>query len=451
MRKYKRPWALCLIVIFSVLIIYILKSYSVIKIKPTDIYEKSMIQINYLVPMRHDPLKSAITISPEYPDTPVSYDLRWQSLSTMILEIKQSGMPQGQELTINIDGAPTVIPFIKKNVSRKLRPQIPLKLLTTGNLKNIPSRGPVLIHFNTLVDPDSLKDSIVLPAPGNLVPVTLESSGKSYTDYSCWEYTPESRLENEASYRIAIKPGLCSIAGYKLHERQEFSFSIAPQPRVKETKPHDGERNVILYRTLEFILDQELNSAYVSVTDLETNKSVAGNTELKDKAVIFKPFYVFLPNNKYKVVMNGQSKMDESLGTYELSFSTAEMGQRIWVDVKLGGKHTVAVYKGRDMVRHMKSSGGRPDSPTPTGCFYTGDRGYSFWSPRFGEGATYWVRLVGQILIHSVPRDSRWVTKKEEHDKLGLPASHGCIRLDEEDAKWFYENVPRGTPVFVHP
>ncbi|MTI83110.1 MAG: hypothetical protein FH756_04235 [Firmicutes bacterium] len=451
MKRYKCPLALCLIVIFSMLFICILKSYSVIKIKPTDIYGKIIIQTNFLLPMRHHSLKSMIIISPEYPGTPVAYDLKWQSPTTMILEIEQRGMPQGQELTINIDGAPTVIPFIKKSVSRKIRPQIPLKLLATDNLKNIPSRGPVLIQFNTLVNPNSLKDSIVLPAPGNLVPVTLESNGKSYTDYSRWEYTPESRFENETSYRIAIKPGLCSIAGYELRERQEFSFSTVPQPSVKETKPHDGEKNVILYRTLEFTLDQKLNSASVSVTNLETNKGVSGTTELKDKAVIFRPSYAFLPNNEYKVVLNGQSNMNESLGTYELSFSTAKMGRKIWVDVKLGEKHTVTVYKGRDRVRHMKSSGGRPDSPTPTGCFYTGDRGYSFWSPRFGEGATYWVRLVGQILIHSVPKDSRWVTKKDEHDKLGLPASHGCIRLDEEDAKWFYDNVPRGTPVFVHP
>jgi hypothetical protein len=434
-----------------VLAIFVLKSYSIVKFKPGDTYEKSILQINFLLPMRHDSLESVLTISAEHPGTPVSYNIEWQSPTILLLETEQRGMPQGQELTINIDRAPTVIPFIKKSISKKIRPKIPLKLLTTGTIKDIPSRGPVVIHFNTPVDPDSLKNSIVLPAPGHLDPVTIKSGGKIYTDYSRWEYTPESPFINETSYRITIKPGLCSIGGYELQERRELSFVTAARPRVTETKPRDGDKQVMLYRTLEFNINQELASAFVIVTDTETNKRVDGNTDVNGNVVIFRPSYAFLPDKKYKAFLEGESNMHENLDKYELSFSTLEMGARMWAEAKLGEEHTLTVYKGRETVRRMKASGGRPESPTPMGCFYTGDRGYSFWSPRFGEGATYWVRLVGQVLIHSVPKDSRWETKKDEHEKLGLPASHGCIRLDEKDAKWFYENVPRGTPVFIHP
>lgn len=135
---------------------------------------------------------------------------------------------------------------------------------------------------------------------------------------------------------------------------------------------------------------------------------------------------------------------------YEFTFTTVEMGQKIWVDVKLGQVQTMTVYKGSKVIRQMLASGGRQDTPTPLGYFYAQDRGYSFFSPRFGEGATYWIRLVDQILVHSVPRDSQWRIKEEEHEKLGLPASHGCIRLAEKDAKWFYENIPRGTMVIIH-
>ncbi|HPZ08412.1 MAG TPA: L,D-transpeptidase [Candidatus Eremiobacteraeota bacterium] len=34
-------------------------------------------------------------------------------------------------------------------------------------------------------------------------------------------------------------------------------------------------------------------------------------------------------------------------------------------------------------------------------------------------------------------------------DYLGQPASHGCIRLSPENAKWLYEQVDVGVPVFV--
>ena len=31
--------------------------------------------------------------------------------------------------------------------------------------------------------------------------------------------------------------------------------------------------------------------------------------------------------------------------------------------------------------------------------------------------------------------------------RLGISASHGCVRLDIECARWIYNNIPRGTRV----
>ena len=33
--------------------------------------------------------------------------------------------------------------------------------------------------------------------------------------------------------------------------------------------------------------------------------------------------------------------------------------------------------------------------------------------------------------------------------KLGTKASHGCVRLSVDDAKWIYTNCPAGTTVKV--
>ena len=32
---------------------------------------------------------------------------------------------------------------------------------------------------------------------------------------------------------------------------------------------------------------------------------------------------------------------------------------------------------------------------------------------------------------------------------MGRPASHGCVRLQLANAKWIYNNVPRGSKVYV--
>ncbi len=61
----------------------------------------------------------------------------------------------------------------------------------------------------------------------------------------------------------------------------------------------------------------------------------------------------------------------------------------------------------------------------------------------------YAVRITGHILFHSVPYQKRAKDSLEwwEYDKLGTDASLGCIRLTVEDAKWIYDNCPKGTQV----
>jgi lipoprotein-anchoring transpeptidase ErfK/SrfK len=53
-------------------------------------------------------------------------------------------------------------------------------------------------------------------------------------------------------------------------------------------------------------------------------------------------------------------------------------------------------------------------------------------------------------LIHSVPFDENGEMIVEEFEKLGNPASHGCIRLRLEEAKWLYETLPLGVKVVIY-
>lgn len=34
--------------------------------------------------------------------------------------------------------------------------------------------------------------------------------------------------------------------------------------------------------------------------------------------------------------------------------------------------------------------------------------------------------------------------------RVGIPLSHGCVRLKIENAKWIYYNIPAGTHVVVY-
>ena len=69
-----------------------------------------------------------------------------------------------------------------------------------------------------------------------------------------------------------------------------------------------------------------------------------------------------------------------------------------------------------------------------------------------GSYAQYAIRIKGGIMFHSVPyfTQNAGNLEYEEYNKLGQPASLGCIRMSAEDIKWLYDNCPAGFPAVVY-
>jgi hypothetical protein len=114
------------------------------------------------------------------------------------------------------------------------------------------------------------------------------------------------------------------------------------------------------------------------------------------------------------------------------------------------------VYQEGAVIRSMTCSTGLldGDNDTPLGDFIIDEsgtkRGTWFYSERYREGAKYWVGFIGgTYLIHSVPMDKDGRVIAAEAAKLGSPASHGCVRLSVEDARWFYSTIPSGTKLRI--
>lgn len=89
---------------------------------------------------------------------------------------------------------------------------------------------------------------------------------------------------------------------------------------------------------------------------------------------------------------------------------------------------------------------------TRPGAHYTVGPIHESWHSLVG-GVTgqYCTRIYDGILFHSVPytAQNKGSLRPGEYNKLGSPASHGCIRMTVAGVKWIFDNCPAGTYVVI--
>ena len=141
-----------------------------------------------------------------------------------------------------------------------------------------------------------------------------------------------------------------------------------------------------------------------------------------------------------------QSLNFNTVNSLDLNSSTSNL---IYVSI---ADQTTYVFKGSVnewfLEKSFPCSTGIKSQPTPIGIYDVTGRGEWFFSDEFAQGGKYWVQFLGDYLFHSVPYDE--TQTKILDTTLGEPASHGCIRLATEDAKWLYENISDTTKVIIN-
>ena len=126
----------------------------------------------------------------------------------------------------------------------------------------------------------------------------------------------------------------------------------------------------------------------------------------------------------------------------------------VWLRVSIPLQRVFVMSGNRRLYAMVASTGidNPADDATPRGVYHIQrERGLFFYAPSEHEGAHYWVswKNHGEYLFHTVPTDRQGRIIAAEARKLGVKASHGCIRLSVPDAKWIYENIPYGTRVVI--
>ncbi|MFT5872888.1 MAG: lipoprotein-anchoring transpeptidase ErfK/SrfK [Clostridium sp.] len=119
-----------------------------------------------------------------------------------------------------------------------------------------------------------------------------------------------------------------------------------------------------------------------------------------------------------------------------------------WVDLN---RQRVSIFIGGanhwTLLKTYSCATGNNITPSKRGLFTIQNKGYSFTTDG-GALVKYWNAYSGNYLLHSTILNSSG--KVVIDGTIGKRVSHGCIRMPLDMAKWYYENIPRGSLVWVN-
>lgn len=199
------------------------------------------------------------------------------------------------------------------------------------------------------------------------------------------------------------------------------------------------------YYTKAINLLSSADTSIISKSDAEITSKINTITEAKEN------YLASIDSNDNQNSTLTSSQLLQSITTNNINTLNIESLTPYLVYVNLSEQMTY-VYKGTmnkwDNIKSFTCSTGVDDEKTPPGIFDVRERGEWFFSDKYEQGGKYWVQFYGDYLFHSVPfnKDQSEIVD----NTLGTPASHGCIRLKTEDAKWIYDNIEFGTKVIIN-
>lgn len=146
----------------------------------------------------------------------------------------------------------------------------------------------------------------------------------------------------------------------------------------------------------------------------------------------------------YSFDKNGEPRATDDL-TWEIP---AQISKGRYIDIDLTHQ-VISIFEDGLRKGSYKISTGKNGMKTPTGTFKVFSKVLRPWSAKYGLYMPYYLGFTYQGHgIHELPE---WPSGyKEGANHLGIPVSHGCVRLGVGPAKLVYDFVVKGTPVVVH-
>jgi lipoprotein-anchoring transpeptidase ErfK/SrfK len=348
-------------------------------------------------------------------------------------------------------------------------PQFFATTVFSGNTTKILPDEPIIINFSQAVFTDKISQNIsILPAE----PVMLNwEDGNRRLAISA-----PGRWKIGAEYKITI-PGGRSVMLTKFAET-EVVFSTIKYPEISQVFPEDGASNVVLdiedpiiinfkESTEDFFLDFEINPnggmAYVNNPE-KTEFKILPKEKMKSGQVYslrVRARYINDNSDKnYKEIYAGEfmtmpaptqvPEKDHELRLLQArKFTQAKITTGKYIDINLSSQ-VLSVFENGTLIDSFMISTGKRGMETPKGSYQIRNKAARVWSKAYGLYMPLWMAVAsdGKFGIHELPE---WPGGyKEGANHLGIPVSHGCIRLGVGPAKFVYDWTTVGTPVVIY-
>lgn len=197
------------------------------------------------------------------------------------------------------------------------------------------------------------------------------------------------------------------------------------------------------YYTKAIDLLSNANKSILSSTDNDIENKIS-SIEIAREEYLSSQYYIDNAQTTSTTLL--QNLNSETINTLNIESNTPYL-----IYVNLNNQKTY-VYEGSSndwlLEKEFNCSTGIESEATPKGVYTVTGRGDWFYSDQYEQGGKYWVQFWGDYLFHSLPYDETQSTIVDY--TLGVPASHGCIRLTVEDSKWLFENMPDDTKVIIN-
>jgi lipoprotein-anchoring transpeptidase ErfK/SrfK len=325
------------------------------------------------------------------------------------------------------------------------------------------------IQLSQPVSDENFRETIVI-SPKTATLVSWENNYKTLV------LSPRSNWKPETNYSVTLPAGKTKY--YAQFDSQTVHFSTENYPNIINTQPKNGEKDVIIGVEDPIIveLDKGAEDFWIDFTLIPQGEVIYQNNVNRSRFEIL-PRKPFEAGTTYELSISAypanttdptQRKILKTINFQTLppspsewssdhktrivqakKFTRPQINEGKYIDINIDAQVMTLFENGNILDSYIVSSG-LPGMDTPKGRFQIHNQHPRPWSRQYELFMPYWMAITpdGKYGIHELPEWPGGYKEGENH--LGIPVSHGCVRLGVGPAQRVYEWAEVGIPVIIY-